>query len=594
MNGHHDPAAIITGPDGTTAPVGPNGVHVDVRSSALPAGAATQASLSELVAALVHGRDGNGHLLVATRHNQWEARFFEHSPSNILDVVVAGAGSAFSHEGHAHFESGATAGGSVQATMREPPRYAANYATFWAFTACFSPVTGTGKVEIGPTNDTDGYVVRRTAAGMSVVHLRNGVEEVVPQVSWNGEAASRFTRGGVAEAIDWSKKNVFVVTQLWLGSGPTTIWVSTPDANERGSAVIPLHTFRHPNTSEEVSTLTPNLPIRATAQNGGTAENVALKSGCWVVGNASPDRIALQSVANSSTANLGAGATFLGKYVSMLHHRFLSVLVDANQDGSLVVEWSKDGAAVDFTEPSVSYAAADGAAIFNFPRRLEYFRLRYVNGGGAQTAFELRAELTETERSIPRGILKEQMGKGIEAVPTKAALFALEGNQTKQVTGGALSDAYSQSSKLALDERSMLHAYNGSTWDRARGDVANGLDVDVTRSALPSGAATATNQTSGAQKTQLVDGGGTAAEVYADGSLQTRAVDLRTILDYDGRTDGNPVYVGVNAQAALVGDATWYIKKLFYDASARLVDVQILIGAWSGRAALGWRTSGGD
>jgi hypothetical protein len=32
--------------------------------------------------------------------------------------------------------------------------------------------------------------------------------------------------------------------------------------------------------------------------------------------------------------------------------------------------------------------------------------------------------------------------------------------------------------------------YNGTTWDRARGDIANGLDVDVTRSALPTGAAT--------------------------------------------------------------------------------------------------------
>src|SRR3954465_4653193 len=26
-----------------------------------------------------------------------------------------------------------------------------------------------------------------------------------------------------------------------------------------------------------------------------------------------------------------------------------------------------------------------------------------------------------------------------------------------------------------------LHVYNGSTFDRARGDIANGLDVDVTR-----------------------------------------------------------------------------------------------------------------
>lgn len=43
--------------------------------------------------------------------------------------------------------------------------------------------------------------------------------------------------------------------------------------------------------------------------------------------------------------------------------------------------------------------------------------------------------------------------------------------------------------------------YNGATWDRMRGNIANGLDVDVTRSVLPTGAATET--TLAAIKTEL-------------------------------------------------------------------------------------------
>jgi hypothetical protein len=39
-----------------------------------------------------------------------------------------------------------------------------------------------------------------------------------------------------------------------------------------------------------------------------------------------------------------------------------------------------------------------------------------------------------------------------------------------------------------------LAEFNGTTWDRVRGDITNGLDVDVTRSALPTGAATSANQ----------------------------------------------------------------------------------------------------
>lgn len=68
----------------------------------------------------------------------------------------------------------------------------------------------------------------------------------------------------------------------------------------------------------------------------------------------------------------------------------------------------------------------------------------------------------------------------------------------------------------------------------------------------------------------------------------------RTILDYDARVDANPVYVGTNAQTALVGAATWTVKKLFYDSTARLIDAQVLTGSWTGRAALGWRTAAGD
>jgi hypothetical protein len=55
---------------------------------------------------------------------------------------------------------------------------------------------------------------------------------------------------------------------------------------------------------------------------------------------------------------------------------------------------------------------------------------------------------------------------------------------------------------------SMLQCYNGTTWDRARGDTTNGLDVDVTRSALPTGAATAAKQpalgTAGTASTDVI------------------------------------------------------------------------------------------
>lgn len=43
--------------------------------------------------------------------------------------------------------------------------------------------------------------------------------------------------------------------------------------------------------------------------------------------------------------------------------------------------------------------------------------------------------------------------------------------------------------------KALAHGFNGTTWDRLRSDTTFGLDVDVTRSALPTGAATAALQT---------------------------------------------------------------------------------------------------
>jgi hypothetical protein len=62
------------------------------------------------------------------------------------------------------------------------------------------------------------------------------------------------------------------------------------------------------------------------------------------------------------------------------------------------------------------------------------------------------------------------IGGGSEVLCTAAALADAAGNPTTVLWG------------------SCPHVYNGTTWDRARGDTANGLDVDVTRlPALPAG-----------------------------------------------------------------------------------------------------------
>ena len=54
-------------------------------------------------------------------------------------------------------------------------------------------------------------------------------------------------------------------------------------------------------------------------------------------------------------------------------------------------------------------------------------------------------------------------------------------------------------------------------------------------------------------------------------------------LDYDVRTDSNPVYVGFNFRGAATSATNWVLQKLTYDGSARVTLVQIAIDAWDNR-----------
>lgn len=66
-------------------------------------------------------------------------------------------------------------------------------------------------------------------------------------------------------------------------------------------------------------------------------------------------------------------------------------------------------------------------------------------------------------------------------------------------------------------------------------------------------------------------------------------------LDYDVRTDDNPVYVAFGLyQKSATGDITpgtaddqvWIVQKFTYDASNRVTRIQVARGAWDNRASL--------
>lgn len=69
--------------------------------------------------------------------------------------------------------------------------------------------------------------------------------------------------------------------------------------------------------------------------------------------------------------------------------------------------------------------------------------------------------------------------------------------------------------------------------------------------------------------------------------IQRGLTDYETRLDYAGRSDSSPVFVGKAAQGTPVDGDGWQVQRLEYDGDGRLVRVQVRGGSWSGRAD-GW------
>lgn len=82
------------------------------------------------------------------------------------------------------------------------------------------------------------------------------------------------------------------------------------------------------------------------------------------------------------------------------------------------------------------------------------------------------------------------------------------------------------------------------------------------------------------------------ADGHLEGTIEMVTLNVYPRMKYEYTKTSMPIYIGHNRDAsATATDADWDIIKYAYSAdtvTAMPVDVQVLRGAWSGRAALGW------
>ena len=238
----------------------------------------------------------------------------------------------------------------------------------------------------------------------------------------------------------------------------TALPVSLTSTTITGSVAITAAALPLPTGAATETTLAA-LNTKVTAVNTGAVTiSAALPAGVNAIGTVAVGSNSLVSTANSTAVNLAAAAVFTGTSEDVSEYSTIAVTVFASHasatDG-LSVQQSADGANWDNTDV-YSIPAATGK-IFSFGVAARFYRLVYTNG----------ATLTTSLR--------------IQTIHSKNA---------KKASSVRPSDARPNDNDFE-EMSAFAHFYNGASWDRARGSIANGMAVDVTRlPATPTGANT--------------------------------------------------------------------------------------------------------
>lgn len=337
----------ITDQDGNVAQV-ENGALLVTATNPAAAGSASEGTLEEVRDEIINVQDHLplevfNSLVVSSRRNQLEVSFFESDPDSNTDVTCtkSAGGDNSLHEGHAHFNTSANVNGKSSVESVLSVTYRPMHEIFAAFTATWTaPTSANSYQRIGLYDANNGFFVGYNGLTFGIGHRKAAVDAHVPRASWNGDlltgaVGSKFTRGGVPEAIDLTKVNIFRIRFGWLGSAPVTFEVLSPDGEW-----VTFHTIVFPNLSDHPSVADPNLPMRLhVSKTGADATDLVMTTGCWAAGTSAEEVALVDTLTDKSLAQLVRAVLVAkkpnGDYVN----------ISANAQGRLLLSVTAD----DFT-----------------------------------------------------------------------------------------------------------------------------------------------------------------------------------------------------------------------------------------------------
>lgn len=259
-----------------------------------------------------------------------------------------------------------------------------------------------------------------------------------------------------------------------------------------------------------------NFRVRATATVTGTAVVKIIESintNSVYIANAAPAGTVV-SLLNSSTATLLSGAVFTGsgEDVSNFSEMRISVISNvASATDGLSIQQSPDNTNWDIVDTYTIAAAT--AKTFVVPRQARYFRIVYTNSGTNQASFRLQSILNRTATAP---------------------------------SSNRASDGYTNETDLVQNQTFPM-VYNGTTWDRLRGDATNGEFVQL-KTAIPAG----TNVIGHV----INDTGSTTAVTGNVSVVQATGTNLHAVID-TGSTTAVTQATAANLNATVVGTGTF-------------------------------------
>lgn len=227
-----------------------------------------------------------GGLITSKRLNQIEVDFSTSGAvASRFNTVTSGTGTNTLSNGLLTLSTGTGTTALAKGTSFNRTTYVVGHEIFACFSVTFTTPTSVNSYQrVGLYDDTDGFYIGYNGTTFGVTRRSAGVETFIPRSAWDdqltGTTGSFFQRSEVAEAIDFTKTNVYRIRFGWYGGGEIIFEVYSPD----GKWVI-FHKIRFPNSSTGTSVQNPNLPLRGeVSKTSADAVSLSVTSGAWVAG----------------------------------------------------------------------------------------------------------------------------------------------------------------------------------------------------------------------------------------------------------------------------------------------------------------------